>query len=86
MSVDRDGATAANAYRHPTVYRTVRGQTLSGGRAGVATEPNTAGMPPPLRISEKYQVRRGAGLVDPDPEHNDAAGVFDAVRYSEPND
>ena len=86
MSNCDDSPALESAYRHPTVYRTVRGLALSGGRAGVASGPNAAGTLPPLRSSEKYQVRRGVGRVDPAPAHDDAAGLFDAVRYSEPND
>ncbi len=86
MSDDSDGKGGTCAYRHRTVYRTVRGQVLSGGREGAAAERGGTAMRPPLRVSEKYQVRRGAGLVDPVPAHDDAAGVYDAVRYSEPND
>lgn len=86
MSDDSDGKGGASAYRHRTVYRTVRGVVLSGGREGAASERGGTAMGPPLRASEKYQVRRGAGLVNPDPALDDASGVFDAARYSEPND
>ena len=75
------------AYRHPVVYRTVRGLALSGSRevgGGVRTA-----LPPPLRSSVTLRVQRGADLdvIDVDgTDHDDAAGLYDVRRYSEPND
>ncbi len=90
MSGYRDGTCDGPAFRHRTVYRTARGLTLSGGRAGVAAGGSDAGSGhgnlPPLRVSATYPVRRGVSLPEPDLAADDAAGVFDAARYSEPND
>jgi hypothetical protein len=47
-------------YRHPAVYRTARGTTLSGGREAAGT---VRAAVQPVRISETVSVRRG---IDPD--------------------
>lgn len=86
-------AVDPSAFRHATVYRTVRGLTLSGGReAGGAVR---AVAQPPVRISEIVRVQRGTDLdlVDTDdtapdaaPVQDDSAGLYELRRYSEPND
>lgn len=76
------------AYRHPVVYRTVRGLTLSGGREAAGLV-RAALPPPPLRASETLRVQRGADLdvIDVvDTGDDEAAGLYDVRRYSEPND
>ena len=83
MSDYRDGPADVPAYRHRAVYRTVRGLVLSGSRDGAAGSSSARA---PVRVSEKYQARRDLSLLAPHPEPDDTAGVFDAVRYSEPND
>ena len=85
MSDYRDGPADVPAYRHRTVYRTVRGLALSGSREGAAGS-SSADARPPVRVSEIYQARRAISRVAPDRVQDDATGVFDAVRYSEPND
>ncbi len=81
--------------RHPAVYRTVRGLTLSGGRG--AAGPVRMSVQPPVRGSDSLRVRRGA---DPDavdavdagaasesvPVQDDATALYERRRYSEPND
>jgi len=74
-------------YRHPVVYRTARGLALSEGRE--ATGVVRAALPPPVRVSESHRVQRGAELevIDADDTgRDDAAGLYDVRRYSEPND
>ena len=86
----------ATPQRRPEVFRTVRGSALSGtrdrpvrhydaleGRADARVEKIT---PPPLRIAGQCPVRRAADAdtaarIDADPEH-----VFEAYRYTEPDD
>ena len=61
------------AYRHPQVYHTMRGLMLSGGRGSadpVAAAPTSA----PTAAKEI------------EPAHDDAAGLYELRRYSEPND
>ena len=78
------------AFRHATVYRTVRGQTLSGGReaAGAVAQP-------PVRVSEMVRVQRGVDLDvagidvtahDAALVHDDSASLYERRRFSEPND
>ena len=85
MSDYRDGPADRPAYRHRTVYRTVRGLALSGSRAGAARN-SGVDVPAPVRVSERYPARRGVNLVAPDCGHDDTAGVEGDVRYREPND
>lgn len=86
------------AYRHPVVYRTVRGLRLSGGREAAGTVHSA--LQPPLRASETVRVRRGTdtdtidagatpGTVSVQNEstvQDDSAGLYELRRYSEPND
>jgi hypothetical protein len=82
--------------RHVAVYRTVRGLALSGSRAQPATGlrgANSAPVAPPLRVSAVLRVRPAAELaatvvpvVPVVPEADEAAGLYDVRRYSEPND
>jgi hypothetical protein len=88
------------AFRHATVYRTVRGLTLSGGREAAGAVYTVA--QPPLRVGEMVRVQRRA---DPDagdavdtvaararaapeiePVQDDSTALFERRRYSEPND
>ena len=85
MSDYRDGPAEVPAYRHRTVYRTVRGLALAGSREGAAGS-SGADARAPVRVSEIYQARRAASGVAPDRVQDDAAGVEGAVRYNEPND
>ena len=67
-------STKTPAYRHPQVYHTMRGSMLSGGR-GFA-RPVVAAPPASL-----------PGIVkEVEPAHDDAAGLYELRRYSEPND
>ena len=76
-------------FRHPAVYRTVRGLALSGSRALPATGSHSANpaLATPMRVSAVLRVRPAselapAAVAGPD----DAAGLYDAHRYREPND
>jgi len=86
-----------SAFRHPAVYRTVRGLALSGSRALPATGRHSGNpaLAAPLRIGTVLQVRPASELAVPyapafsarsERESDDSAGVYDARRYSEPND
>ncbi|HVN99793.1 MAG TPA: hypothetical protein VMT49_07115 [Steroidobacteraceae bacterium] len=75
-------------YRHPVVYRTVRGAALSGGRAAPGIV-RAALPPPPGPVGETFPVQRAgaADVIDVEATgRDDAAGLYDARRYSEPND
>ncbi|MDE2219307.1 MAG: DUF305 domain-containing protein, partial [Gammaproteobacteria bacterium] len=65
-------------YRHSVVYRTARGAALSGGRALTLLVAPAA----PGRIALVPDAEAGRDESGAD----DAAGVYDARRYSEPND
>jgi hypothetical protein len=79
-------------FRHPAVYRTVRGLALSGSRALPASDRPTgiAALAAPLRVSAVVQVRPGGELAMPvatpavavavavAPEPDDAAVFSDA--------
>lgn len=77
-------------FRHPAVYRTVRGLALSGSRALPASDRPTgiAALAAPLRVSAVVQVRPAGELaaavatpavaVAVAPEPDDAAGFGDA--------
>jgi len=80
------------AYRHPVVYRTVRGLRLSGGRA-------TDGAPgsvlaPPRRERIPLDVQRGPDLDADGPASgrdgerapDDSTSLYELRRYREPND
>jgi hypothetical protein len=70
-------STEAPAYRHPQVYHTMRGLMLSGGRGPAG--PVVAALPAP--------VVSLPGIVEQaEPGHDDAAGLYELRRYSEPND
>jgi hypothetical protein len=80
------------------VYRTVRGLVLSGSRALPTTgrHGGIAALAAPLRVSTMPRVRAASELAAPvlplAPAPADAAGLddaaalYDARRYSEPND
>jgi hypothetical protein len=70
-------------FRHPAVYRTVRGLALSGSRTLPAAGSHSGNSPPdaPLRVSAVLRARPAR-----EPEPDDAVGLYDARRYSEPND
>jgi hypothetical protein len=78
--------------RHAAVYRTVRGLALSGSRAlpASARPAGIAAPAAPLRVSAVVHVRPASELAAPVaalvPEPDDAAGLYDVRRYSEPND
>ena len=88
------------AYRHPVVYRTVRGLALSGGRqAGGAFR---GALQAPTRIAGLVRAQRAVDPDLPDADggadaarattadaasaYDDAAGLYELRRYSEPND
>ena len=84
-------------FRHPAVYRTVRGIALSGSRTlpGAARLAGNTAPAAPLRVSAVLRVRPASALAAPaapatsvraEPEIDDAAALYDARRYSEPND
>ena len=72
-------STEAPAYRHPQVYHTMRGLMLSGGRGSAG--PVVAAPPVAARPVSLPGVARQA-----EPAHDDAAGLYELRRYSEPND
>ena len=77
-------STEAPAYRHPQVYHTMRGLMLSGGRGSagpVVAAPPVAAPPVAARPVSLPGVARQA-----EPAHDDAAGLYELRRYSEPND
>jgi len=61
------------AYRHPQVYHTMRGSMLSSGR-GFAGPVAAALLSEPAAVKETEAA------------HDDAAGLYELRRYSEPND
>jgi len=84
-------------FRHPAVYRTVRGLALSGSRAlpDSGRHSGNPALAAPLRVSAVLRVRPASELAAPvapavsarvEPEPDDSAGLYDARRYSEPND
>src|SRR5258706_6884612 len=80
-------------FRHPAVYRTVRGLALSGSRALPATgrQGASTALTTPLRVSAVLRVRPASALVATavlaaptgfarvEPEPDDADGLFDAA-------
>jgi len=68
---------AAPAYRHPQVYHTKRGTMLSGGRG--SGSPVVAALPAPASSLPSL-------VQEAEPAHDDAAGLYELRRYSEPND
>ena len=96
MANQNNGPAEAPPYRHSVVFKTVRGAALSGTRdqpvrhwqAGPARprELTGAAADQPMRVSGTLLARRSVDL-DVQPEtHDDASGVYDACRYTEPND
>jgi hypothetical protein len=71
-------------FRHPAVYRTVRGLALSGSRAlpGAGQHAANPALAAPLRVSAVLRVRPASELAAPvvasAPEPDDAAGHCDA--------
>jgi hypothetical protein len=70
-------STEAPAYRHPQVYHTMRGLMLSSGRGPAG--PVLAALPAPAALLPSI-------VVEAEPAHDDAAGLYELRRYSEPND
>ena len=81
------------AYRHPVVYRTVRGLTLSGGRA-TGGVPGGSVLAPPRRERNPLNVQRGPDLDADSPAtardgeraQDDSTSLYELRRYREPND
>ena len=80
-------------FRHPAVYRTVRGTALSGSRAlpGAGRRDGNPALAAPLRVSAVLRVRPASelaaaellaaptGFARVEPEPDDADGLFDAA-------
>ena len=85
-------------FRHAAVYRTARGSALSDNRSRHPVHPGgNAVLAAPLRVSALLRARPMGELAAADDSdradtgrddtgRDDTAGVYDARRYSEPND
>ena len=81
------GSSDDIARRRPDVLRTVRGASLTGTRERPVRQLDSVDARPGTQLSQdRLTVLRGPALGRPIRDYDAETNLFDAGRYSEPND